>query len=462
MQEQEVIINQEQTEVISRPSAPHAPETEFLKNYEIKNWEFSPRMYKILAASAVFNLLALVVFAQTNILQARACDSPWVGRVCQVIDTVYLGSTLLTTDSGFVDKPYERSELEDAEIVWVNQTGTEPLNYPEGYFALANPEDQFQTMMQDPTMMNPDFQNFQNMTPPAMDNYTPPPTTTIPIPPSATLPPQRLPPPAKSRITIPDNAVGEDLLAKNLRNAEKNANSGDKKSENLAAEDKPDEAKKEPTAEKTDPITDIELNKRPLIELGEYVNGLLKENKVDLQTPFIVQAKGKLNKEGKLEKNTYKIVQAASSDEDMIAVVQRSIAAINDSGYLQYLKQLSGKDLSLLLKQDETSIIAQVESEVESETRAKSLKSTLDLAISLVKYKKENEEEKSENDLDDLELLKGAAVETVGKKIIIKFNVKKEIAQPMIQRKLLAPPADDKIKSNSAAQTPNSSEKQGK
>ena len=56
-------------------------EGDLFYDYEIKNWEFSPRIYKILAASAVFNILALLVFAQTNILQARACDSPWVGRV---------------------------------------------------------------------------------------------------------------------------------------------------------------------------------------------------------------------------------------------------------------------------------------------------------------------------------------------------------------------------------------------
>ena len=459
MQEQEVIIHQEPTQAIIHKPSPGAQDDELLKNYEIKNWEFTPRFYKILAASAVFNILALVVFAQTNILQARACDSPWVGRVCQVIDTVYVGSTILNTDSGFVDKPYEKSELEDAEIVWIDQTGNDPLHYPADYWAIANPE-RFQAV-QDPMLSTSGFENYQNYTPPA-NNFPAP--TTVPIPPAnSTLPPQQLPPAATKQIIIPDNPIGENPIARNPRKGIKTTKPENKKpSENLTAENKQADENKEQTVEKTDPITDIELNKRPLIELGEFVNGLLKENKVDLQTPFVVQAKGKLNKEGKLDKNSYQILQASSADEDMIAVVQRSIAAINDSGYLQYLQQLSGKDLSLLLKQDETNITAQVESEVESETRAKSLKTSLDLAISLVKYKKESEEEKTANDLDDLELLKGATVETDGKKIIIKFNVKKEIAQPMIQRKLLAPPEGEKTKSNSTAQTSSSSEKNGK
>jgi hypothetical protein len=67
--------------------------------------------------------------------------------------------------------------------------------------------------------------------------------------------------------------------------------------------------------------------------------------------------------------------------------------------------------------------------------RAKSIKSNLDLAISLVKMKK-TAENADENDKDDLALLEGAKVERDGKKIIIKFDVKKDIAQPMLERKL--------------------------
>ena len=41
-------------------------EQELFNNYELRNWDFSPRIYKILAASAIFNVLALLIFAQTN------------------------------------------------------------------------------------------------------------------------------------------------------------------------------------------------------------------------------------------------------------------------------------------------------------------------------------------------------------------------------------------------------------
>lgn len=454
MQEQEVIIYQEQAEPVSPAPASNGQEIEFLKGYEIKNWEFSPRIYKILAASAIFNILALVVFAQTNILQMRACDSPWVNRVCQVIDTVYVGSSILNTDSAFVDKPYERTELEDAEIVWINQTGNDPLQYPEGYFALANPESQFQVIDSN-ALPNTDFQAI----PPA-GSFPPAPVPAPSTPGDSGIlnQPQVLPPRSNNPVTIPDSPIGNNPIARNTRKGNRNAKPDVKTTPENEQEEKTTE--EAPTVAKSDPVTDVELNRRPLVELGEYVNGLLNEKKVDLNTPFIVQAKGKLNKDGKLDEKSYKVIQAVSPDEDMITVVQRSIAAINDSGYLQYLQQLSGKDLSLMLKQDETGITAVVESEVEDERRAESLKSTLNLAISLVKYKKESEIKagtSDENDLDDLELLKGATIETSGKKIVIKFNIKKEIAQPMIKRKLLAPKGE-----NSAAQADKINKNSGK
>nr|MBP6213005.1 hypothetical protein [Pyrinomonadaceae bacterium] len=42
--------------------------------YEIKTWELSPRLFKIVAASAIANVLALLVFAQTSVLTMKGCD----------------------------------------------------------------------------------------------------------------------------------------------------------------------------------------------------------------------------------------------------------------------------------------------------------------------------------------------------------------------------------------------------
>ena len=70
------------------PVQPLAPEPDLFRNYEIKNFELSPRLYKIFAASAIFNVMALLIFAQGNLLTRKGCDSPMVSKVCQVLDTV--------------------------------------------------------------------------------------------------------------------------------------------------------------------------------------------------------------------------------------------------------------------------------------------------------------------------------------------------------------------------------------
>ncbi|HEX8637082.1 MAG TPA: hypothetical protein VF692_03390, partial [Pyrinomonadaceae bacterium] len=148
-----------------------AAEPDLFRNYEIRHWDFSPTFYKILAASAIFNVAALVVLAQSNVLMTRGCDSPLVSKFCQVLDTVYVGSVLLGSDTEFASRDYEKTSLEDADITYIDVSGqTPPLNYPEGYFALANPE-QFAMQQQAEMMANGD-----------MSGFTMPPTGSIPVP----------------------------------------------------------------------------------------------------------------------------------------------------------------------------------------------------------------------------------------------------------------------------------------
>ena len=81
-------------------------------------------------------------------------------------------------------------------------------------------------------------------------------------------------------------------------------------------------------------------------------------------------AKGKLKKDGRFDKDTFKYVQQDSSDEKMIEVVKESIEAVDAAGYLKYLKKFDGKDLDLTLKQDEKEMTGIVQSEFETKERA--------------------------------------------------------------------------------------------
>src|SRR5690606_38318060 len=106
--------------------APVPDDGVLFNNYEIKTWEMSPRLDKILAASAIFNILAVVVIAQSNLLTMKGCDSPFVGRVCQVLDTVYVGAVLFGTERDYIDVVYDRIDLGSAEITMIDVSNEGP------------------------------------------------------------------------------------------------------------------------------------------------------------------------------------------------------------------------------------------------------------------------------------------------------------------------------------------------
>ena len=130
-------------ETIAEPTA----EGDLFHNYEITNWNLGPRIYKILGMSAVANVLAILIVGQTSLLTMKGCESPLVSSVCQVLDTIYVGTRLFGTDREYIDAVYDKTELGDAEVTFVDVTGiTPPLSYPEGYFQVANPVE-FQVLL---------------------------------------------------------------------------------------------------------------------------------------------------------------------------------------------------------------------------------------------------------------------------------------------------------------------------
>src|SRR5438270_5091987 len=88
------------------PAAAPVPEHDLFSDYEIKSWVLTPRIYKILGLSLLLNILAIIIVAQGSLLTRKGCDSPFVGSVCQVLDTVYVGSLLFGTEREYVDAAY--------------------------------------------------------------------------------------------------------------------------------------------------------------------------------------------------------------------------------------------------------------------------------------------------------------------------------------------------------------------
>lgn len=151
----------------------------------------------------------------------------------------------------------------------------------------------------------------------------------------------------------------------------------------------------------------------------------------------------------------------------MVEVLKRSIEAISESGQLQYLKALSGKDLDLDIRQDNVNLTAVVQSELENDNRAKSIASGLQVFIAGAKYKKEkgiremeiandpNKARELQDDKDDLELLNRVQVTSEGKRLVIKFLVPQDVAQKMIERKLAEQQAEIQKSNGTSLTKPN-------
>ena len=430
-------------------------------NYEIEGWELNPRIYKIVAVSAVLNILAFFTLGQPQLFSRGACESPFVGRVCSVLDTVYVGSILFGTEREYVDKEYEKTEIGDADIVWIDQTGVQaPFEYPAGYF------------YKDPAQMTADQNQFGS-------GFLAPGIPSTPNNPLINTP-QILPKSNPNAIKgeEPDNPFtieGENPTTTGPLNrkgrggrpidpANTNTNTVANANTNPAAN-----ANTTPSG----PTEPGEINSRPFADLALKVNELRAKQQIDLQAQFQVAATAKLSKDGKIA--SFKFTKAQSTDPEMVTIVKNAVEAFNDSNMLQYLTPISGEKLDFSIQQDQTAVAASIQSELKSDTRAQSMVGILKLAIDLVIERKKKTIETLETELaagndpdhdkaqrlqnskDDLELLTNTKVLNDGKLLKISFGVPKEILQQMIQRKLDEQAAQTKKAGNPALNQSNAS-----
>jgi hypothetical protein len=426
-------------ELYNTPPTARSQEGDLFHHYEIKGWELGPRIYKILAISAVFNIAALGFIAQTDLLTRKGCDSPWAGRVCQVLDMAYVGTMLFGTERDFVDQEYEKIDLGDAEITFIdaNLVST-PLDYPEGYFQIANPV-QFEMLKQQ--QANGGFTSGFNPT------LTTPETSNDLI---AKIP--ELPKPNPDAVTgpLPDSPFSVTDTPK--YSTRQKFNKGSKKplpsanantSDDQTAAQNNTNTNSNTTPVSTDPVAEVEINKRPMVDLGNAINELREKGPLNLESEFTITGKGKLDKTGKFDPKSFRFGPTKGTDEKVVNVVKESIEAVNEAGYLAYIKDIIGKELSFVFTQNAENLEATFQTDLDNESLAKARKQSLDLLISIVKSRKQGETA-SQNDKDDFALLEGVKTEVTGKTLRIKFLVPKGVAHPMIQRKLAEQAADVK------------------
>lgn len=402
-------------------------EGDLFYQHEVGRWKFDNRLYAIIAGSAVFIFAFFGGVAQTPFLTARGCDSPFVGRVCQVLDMAYVGSVLFGTEREMADAEYERTQLGEADVVWIDQTGVPTqMEYPEGYFQIANPEQfQAQQAMLNGTSNPYDF------------NTSGFPVTTPPVQSGSSLIDTPAIAPKKNPKARPDKLPDSpfDLSDVNGEDADKtaNTNTNSNKTDPKVAQNKPSPSPSPAEDESTPDKFGIFLNKRPMRVKAEETIADINANKVKTDTNFKVVVTGTLGlaKDGKtvVLKNTKPVIdpKAPKNDPAMEKLVQDWILAVGDAGWFGYLDKLKSKQLTITIEQNDAELVASVKADQPSENLARSAASGLNVVLQGAALAVKD---------DEKTFLEKAIVTAEGKTFVLNFAIPKPIVQEMIQRKL--------------------------
>lgn len=400
-------------------------EQELFQQYELKGWQISPRFYKILGASVLINLVLFALMAQANFLTGKTCDSPFASGVCSVMDALYVGSNI--GDYDYVSKDYNPTEiLSSDEVTMIDLTGEyPPLKYPEGYFAIANPDQQpaVTDVFNPTTLGTTDIPGITNVNPTitgTTDDLT------------------------KSRQNLPqtnDNPVKENLPSSPFSIGNPTVTrKGNKNKPPFTRNPTIDDVNK-PTADKNPKKTDetqnptvsepvkYDINKKPFENLGDDINASVEKKEVDLTKNFTVVLDGTILADGRLDATKSKFVKS-EGDEKMRLFAEQAIKAVGDSGFLAYLKDQNIDRINLTLVQDDEKIYAIIVSDQKTPERAKTTVSGLGAALSLAKtldasgVKKLDERSKI--------LIERAKLKNDGKNFVFNFEIPKADAQKLI------------------------------
>jgi len=421
-------------------TAPAEPlhEGDFLYNYEIRTWQLGPRIYEILAAAAIVNLLFIAILAQTPILTAKGCDSPLVGKVCQVLDTVYIGAMLFGTEREYADVAYDPTHLDpNDEITFVDVSNAEtPLEYPSSYIDMTN--GQPVSMFAQPEVASVDQGFIAPGIPaaPMTTQNTPPLINTPQVLPTPNSDPVagNLPTFDDPTVTSPKTRRGgrvKNPSDQTVANANTNANANtaitnvNTPNANVAV----DEAKADQNG--------VFINKRPLVDQAKETLAQLQTG-IKLDTPFKVVVEGTLGlgKDGKtvVLKNPKQVKDPNIKNDPVIEkLVTDWILRVGDSGWLGYLNQLDqnkklrSRKVSISVEQNATDFLASVRSEQPTENDARMAASGLGLLLSTGAMTLNGDEQT---------FMKSGSTTTDGNFFIFNFKMPTQDVQQIIQRKL--------------------------
>ena len=357
-------------------------------HYEVNRESFWPQLSWLLGGSAVWHIVLITMIVMIPPLR----------------DAFHI--TALFSGAGFVDRPYNRTEIgDDVDII---DFTTEKFRYPDGYFAM-------------------DEQGLTPLPPaPVAAPFSPQPVSL-----QATPTPTPTPTPSPT-------PTGTPLIAANgVKPGDGTKPADAKASPSPSAEDKAAEkAQKELEAASKKTGIDLpeegEINKAPFKDLAKYATQLRDEGKLDFNKPFEVSIDTSLDDKGQLVNPN---VTRKSGDDTLIDLGKRLVGAMNDSGVLYYLKKINqdkpGTKVVFTIKQEGNDVIAIVETEVSSEASARSLSKGFAIMLAAGAKSREGKDEEV--------LLKKTEVNAEGNKLQFKLTLPHDDAVEIVKKGVAIP-----------------------
>jgi hypothetical protein len=361
--------------------------SELFAKFEVNKEARWPIISKLLVGSVAVHLLLL------------SC----VVYIPGVRDAFNLAS--LIADTNFVDKDYEQTQIgDDVQLVELSR---EKFRYPDGYFAL---EGQAAVMPPPPPITTPSF--ITQAAPPAVKPELGPSPSPSPV--------------VTASATPISNASPSQTVAQ--------SNPTPAQSPAMTADEAQTELDKVAAQNNLDLPRENEINKKAMKDFAAYALDLKNQGKLDLNQPFEIVIEAELDQNGKLKNAKF---TKKAGDANLADLFGRMVAALNDSGFLVYLKPVDkdnpGSKVVFTIKQGESEVLATVESEASSIESARVLAKGFNVALSLGAQSRAGKDEEA--------LLKNTSAEPIGRKIVFNFTMPRQAVVDLIKKQLVDKPS---------------------
>jgi len=311
-----------------------------------------------------------------------------------------LNIVALIANTKFVEKPYNRTEIGD-EVQMLELTSGK-FRYPDGYFAMDNG---YPSATGEKGAFDPFAPRIISQ---AKDEV-----------------PEPSPSPSASPTPAPAASPSPSVVAVDPEQPKQNSNTGALTPEQ--AQNELDRTAKENNLELPD---ENQINKQVLKDFATYANELKKSGKLDLNQPFEVVIEAELDQDGKLKNPKF---TKKSGDANLIEVFGRLVAALNDSGFLIYLKPIQKDNpnakVIFTIKQGEKEVLATVESEASTADNARVLAKALNAALVFGAGSRAGK--------DEAVIMRNTnAAAPDGKKIIVNFSMPRQDVVDLIKKNI--------------------------